>query len=133
MPGLSIQLDGAQVAVINLDGMNVVDVSVHGALDQEPRAALGAMGGNYEEGGCGHLIWVAKMAVQPSQAVSVTFTEECGKGDCGRTIQEMYPDDEPSARTDFTLTEAMITEIRARQICMRRSPFRLKLLQASTS
>lgn len=74
MPCLSIQLDGAQVATIHLDEMHVVDVSVHGSLDQVPRATLGAMGGNYGEGGSGHLIWVTDLSVQPGQSVSVEFT-----------------------------------------------------------
>ena len=114
MPCLSIQLDGAQVTTIDLDEMHVVDVSVRGSLDQVPRATLGAMGGNYGEGGSGHVIWVSDLSVQPGQSVSVEFTEDCAMGDRGRTIQELFPDDEPCTETDFALTEAMIAEIRAR-------------------
>ena len=60
MPGLAIELNGTHVSTISLSGMDVVDVSVHGALDRNPRAALDAMGGNYADGGCGHLIWVTE-------------------------------------------------------------------------
>ncbi len=114
MPGITIELNGTHVATIDLAGMAVVDVSVHGALDQDPKASLGAMGGNYTEGGCGHLIWVADQSLSPGETLSVKLTQECCISDQGRTIQELYPDDEPSTQTDFTINDEMAAEIRAR-------------------
>ena len=114
MPGISIQLGGSHVATINLSGMDVVDVSVHGALDQNPKAALGAIGGNYAEGGCGHLIWISDQSLLPGEVLSVKLNEACDGSDQGKTIQELFPDDEPSAQTDFTITDEMAAEIRTR-------------------
>lgn len=46
MPGIAIELNGSHFITIDLAGMDVVDVSVHGALDQAPKAVLYAHGGN---------------------------------------------------------------------------------------
>lgn len=89
-------------------------MSVHGALDQNPKASLHAMGGNYSEGGCGHLIWVADQSLLPGETLSVKMTDECCIADKGRTIQELYLDDEFSTQTDFTINDEMAAEIRAR-------------------
>lgn len=114
MPGIIIELNGTHVATIDLVGMDVVSVSVHGALDQDPRAVLDASGGNYSDGGCGHLIWVAEQSVLPGEAWKVKLTDACGISDKGRTIQELFPDDEPVTQTDFTINDEMAAEIRAR-------------------
>jgi hypothetical protein len=56
----------------------VLDVSVHGGLDREQKATLHALGGNYADGGCGHLIWIPKRGLRPGDVVSVTFDESRG-------------------------------------------------------
>lgn len=114
MPGIAIELNGSHFITIDLAGMNVVDVSVHGALDQAPKAVLDAHGGTYSDGGCGHLIWVAEQSILPGEALSVKLIAACGITARGRTIQELYPDDEPVCQTDFTISEEMAIEIRAR-------------------
>jgi hypothetical protein len=114
MPGIAIELNGSHFITIDLAGMNVVDVSVYGALDQAPKAVLDACGGNYSDGGGGHLIWVAEQSILPGEALNVKLIEACGIGAKGRTIQELYPDNEPVSQTDFTINEEMAAEIRAR-------------------
>lgn len=115
MPGLAIELNGTHVSTISLSGMDVVDVSVHGALDRNPRAALDAMGGNYADGGYGHLIWVTEKSLSPGEVLSVKLIEACDITDQGRTIQELFPDDEPCTQTDFTINDEMASELRAGQ------------------
>lgn len=114
MPGIVIELNGSHFITIDLAGMDVVDVSVHGALDQVSKAVLDAHGGNYSDGGCGHLIWVAEQSILSGEALNVKLIEACGITAKGRTIQELYPDDEPVSQTDFTISEEMAAEIRAR-------------------
>jgi hypothetical protein len=77
MPGIGIELNGSHLMTIDLAGMEVVGVSVHGALDQAPKAVLDADGGNYSEGGCGHLIWVAEQSILPGEALTVMLIEAC--------------------------------------------------------
>jgi hypothetical protein len=114
MSCISIEVNGVGIATISLAGLDVVDVSVHGALDREPKATLHAMGGNYAEGGCGHLIWVDERSLLPSDVLNVRLNEACDIVDQGKTIAELYPDEEPSTTSDFSISDDMVAEIRAR-------------------
>lgn len=114
MSCISIEVNGRGIATINLAGMDVVDVSVHGALDREQKAMLSAMGGNYSEGGCGHLIWIAERGLLPGEVLSVMLSKACDSDTQGRTIAELYPDEEPSTKCDFSINDEMAEEIRAR-------------------
>ena len=114
MPSISIDVNGTRVATIGLSGTQLVDVSVHGALDRMPKAALSATGGNFEEGGCGYLIWIDEVALLPGEVVRVSLNEFCDVADQGKTIEELYPDEEPSGRSDFTISDDMAAEIRSR-------------------
>lgn len=114
MPSISIEVNGIRIATISLTGMQVVDVSVHGGLDCEQKARLSAMGGNYADGGCGHLIWIAERGLLPREVLHVRLNETCDIADQGKTIAELYPDEEPSTRSDFTISDEMAAEIRAR-------------------
>lgn len=114
MPCLSVELDGTRITMINLAGMDVVDVSVHGALDCNPKAALHAMGGDYKAGGCGSLTWIAEQALLAGQVVRVTLLEACEQPDRGRTMEETFPDEEPCTQTDFSIDDEMAAELRAR-------------------
>ncbi|OBV38614.1 hypothetical protein [Janthinobacterium psychrotolerans] len=114
MPCLSVELDGAPVTTINLAGMVVVDVSVHGALDRNPKAALDAGGGSDAQGGRGYLIWVTELPIQAGAVLKVVFHEACENPDEGKTIEQLFPDEEPCTQTDFTINDEMAAEIRAR-------------------
>ena len=114
MASLHVELDGARVTTINLSEMGIVTVSVHGALDRSPKAVMDAGGGSLAQDGPGYLIWVPELTVQAGAVVKVTLHEACDNTDQGKTIGELYPDDEPCTQTDFTLNDAMAAEIRAR-------------------
>lgn len=114
MPGITIELNGNRIATIDLAGMQVADVSVRGGLDREQKAVLDAMGGNVDAGGCGSLIWVADRPVPPGEVLRVSLADSRGTADRGRTIEELYPDEPPSTRTDFTISDEMAAAIRAR-------------------
>jgi hypothetical protein len=114
MSCISIEVNGRSIATISLAGMDVVDVSVHGALDRELKAMLSAMGGNYSEGGCGYLIWIAERGLLPGEVLSVKLSDACDIATQGKTIAELYPDEEPSTKTDFSISNEMAEEIRAR-------------------
>lgn len=103
--------------MIDLTGMDMVDVSVHGALDSTQKATLEAWGGNYAVGGSGHLIWIAERALLPSEVLTVKLSDKydkCDIADQGKTIAELYPDDEPCTISDFSIDDQRAAEIRAR-------------------
>jgi len=51
MPSLFIEVNGMRIATMALAGMQIVDVSIHGALDREQKFLLDAVGGNYAADG----------------------------------------------------------------------------------
>jgi hypothetical protein len=114
MPSIAIEVNGLHIATISLAGMDVVDVRVDGGLDREQKATLSAGGGSYGEGGSGYLIWIAERSLQPGDLVNVRLNEACDIADQGKTIAELYPDEAPSARADFSISDDMAAEIRAR-------------------
>lgn len=114
MPGFAIQIDGARVATIDFAGQNVVQASFFGALDKEEKAILDASGGNYGEDESIHLIWIAERAIQIGQVMTIQFMEACEGADKGKTIGELFPDVEISPQTDFSITDEMAAEMRAR-------------------
>lgn len=114
MPGIAIHIDGTHLATVNFAGMEMADVSVHSGLDKESPATLQAATGNFQEGGCGYLIWVNDMKLQSGQVLGLKFMEACETEDSGKTIQELYPDEPQSEPTDFSMTDAMTAELRAR-------------------
>jgi len=114
MPSIVIEVNGSPVSTIDLTALQVFGVSVHGALDRNPKAELDASGGNYSDGGCGYLIWIADQELLPTDIVCVRFEAASCRGDQGKTLAQLYPDLEPSTRTDFTISDEMAAEIRAR-------------------
>ena len=114
MAGIAVELDGIHLTTINLAELEVIDVSVHGALDQDPKAILSASGGNYSNGGCGHLIWIPEHVVPAGKVVKVTLTDSYSLADNGRTLSELFPDDPALTRTDFSINEELAAELRAR-------------------
>ena len=114
MPSISLHVNGVRIATIDLARMQVVAVSVNGALDREKKAMLGAMGGNYADGGSGFLIWIDDHVLLPGDLLSISFDEHCDISDQGKTMEELCPDEAPGTRSDFTINDAMAAEIRAR-------------------
>lgn len=114
MPGISVEVNGTRIATISLAGMQVMDVSVFGALNHDPKARLNAAGNHRAGDGYGYLIWIAEQALLPGDAVRVSLDASCGIADSGKTIAELYPDEEPCTRTDFTIDETMAAQLRAR-------------------
>ena len=114
MSAITVELDGTLLTTIDLDKLEVVDVSVHGALHQNPKARLSAHGGNFSQGGGGYLIWISEDSVPAGKVLTVKFADSCGVSDKGKTIRELFPDETVSKRTDFTIDSQMAAELRSR-------------------
>jgi hypothetical protein len=50
----------------------------------------------------------------PGDVVKVTLNEACDIADQGKTIAELYPDEELPPGSDFTISDEMAAELRAR-------------------
>ena len=114
MPHIAVDVNNVRITTINLASTRLMNVSVHGALDRALKAAVDAMGGSYEEGICGHLTWLIDHPLQPGDIVRVHLNQHDAKGDAGKTFEELFPDETPSSQTDFSISDTMAAEIRAR-------------------
>lgn len=114
MASISIRIDRSPFASISLGHLTMLDVSVTGALNRESKCDLSAGGGDFRECGRGYLIFVDQVLIKAGQVISVMFTAGTGSGDPGHTIAELYPDAAPCPRADFSITEEMAAELRAR-------------------
>ena len=114
MPHITVDINDVRITTINLAPMRVMNVSVHGALDRALKAAVDAMGGNCDEGGCGHLTWLMDHPLQPGDILRVHLNRDDATGDAGKTFEELFPDETPSTQTDFSISDTMAAEIRAR-------------------
>jgi len=115
MPALDITLDGASIATVSTDAFNVMSVNVGGTLVDEEYPSLDVSGGSYpEDAASTYLSWVCHQVLQPGQRIKVTFLESAASSHAGKTIDELFPDEPPSAQTDFTPTDEMMCELRAK-------------------
>lgn len=114
MPHVAVDVNNIRITTIDLTSMRVIDASVRGALDLPLKAAVDAMGGNYDEGSCGHLTWLMDHPLQPGDIVHVHLNQDDAEGDAGKTFEELFPDEPPSTQTDFSISDTMAAEIRAR-------------------
>jgi hypothetical protein len=95
MPGFSISLNGRNVAVVSTQGLNLLSVRIHGDVVGPEFAALDVSGGNYGEGQENvSLTWVAEQALHPGDQVSITLLDAATSSHAGKTIDELYPEDE---------------------------------------
>lgn len=131
MSSISVEVNGRGIATISLAGMDVVNVSVHGALDSEQKALLSAMGGDYSEGGCGHLIWIAEHGLLPGEVVSVRLIEECCTATQGKTIAELTLMKSPCPSLTSLLTSEWRRSCALVHDCTKGFLFRPKLRQAN--
>lgn len=95
MPGLAVLHNGQHLVTISTEGLNVVDVQVSGDRIGPEFASIRAMGGHYgEQKDNKHLIWVDEHQIAQGDEVDVTFLEEATTSHPGKTIEELYPDDD---------------------------------------
>ena len=110
MPHFAVDVNNVRITTINLAAMRVMDVSVHGALDRALKAAVDAMGGSYEEGGCGHLTWVMEHPLRPGDIVRVHLNQdEAKQRGSGLTFgHELFPKRATRhSLTDFLLSSCL--------------------------
>lgn len=62
-----------------------------------------------------HLIWIDSITLRPGQCVRVALTQEGETNPPGRTIAELYPDDEDQPAADFKPTSEMFAELKRRK------------------
>ena len=95
MPGLAVTVNGREVATVSTEGYNLLGVRVAGDLISEEFANLDVSGGLYGEGDKSqHLTWVNLVPLEPGDEVAVAFLGEATTSHPGKTLDELFPEDE---------------------------------------
>lgn len=115
MLSIAISLDGTHLAPVCCDGFDVVSVRVGGTRVEEECATVGMSAGAYpDQGESTNLMWVNEVAVLPGQTVAVSLLEASIMSHSGKTIAELFPDEERSNVDDFKPTPEMFQELRVK-------------------
>lgn len=133
MPALSVSIDGKTIATVSTDGYDLLSVRAGGTRIDEDFADLEVAGGSHPEGReSTYLIWVSALSLQPGQVVTVSLLESAPTSHAGKTIDELFPDKEPSAITDFKPTAEILADIRSRPKLRDKFSFRLRTSLGTT-
>lgn len=126
MPALTVSIDGVTLATVSTDGYDVMSVRAGGTRVDENLATLDLSGGSYPESGDStYLTWISDVPLQAGQVVTVAFLDAALTSRAGKTIEELFPDEPPSAQTDFKPTADMFAELRAMPTLRDKFSFRL--------
>lgn len=119
MPTIRIAVDDVVVASVSTGSHQILSVRAGGTRDKEDLAALDVSASSLPENGPSqYRIWISGMPLFEGQTVLVSLHEQGSDSHRGKSIAELFPDDEPDAETapgiDFTITDEIIQEIRNR-------------------
>lgn len=117
MTVMVVTVDGVQATAVDLAQVNMLAVHVSGDLTRPGLANLSCHGGTYPpDGESTFRIWAERELDGPQRTITVALLDQPPAGPLtqGKTIAELFPDEPPCARTDFTPTAAEVAEIRSR-------------------
>jgi hypothetical protein len=133
MPAFSVSIDGAMLATVCTDGFDVLNVRASGTRIDDHLADLDISGGSYpENGNHTHLIWVNDLQLHLGQVITVSFLDHASSSHTGKTIDELFPDEEPTTDTDFKPTAEIFTELRKKPMLRDKFSFRLESSSGNT-
>jgi hypothetical protein len=114
MPALSVSIDGVAIATMNTKGFDVLNVRLAGTHVDKDFPMLDVTAGSYpEEGESSYLIWVSQLPLRPSQVLEVSFLEDALSSHQGKTVEQIFQDEEHSAPADFKVPAEIFAELRA--------------------
>jgi hypothetical protein len=127
MPALSVSIDGNTIATVCTDGYDTLSIHAGGTRIDDDLANLDIAGGSYpKDGESTYLTWVNALPLQSGQVVIISFIESATSSHAGKTIEELFPDEEPIEMPDFKPTTEMFNELRAKPKLRDQFYFRLE-------
>ncbi|WP_263773035.1 hypothetical protein [Propionivibrio soli] len=125
-PALAISLNGTELVTISSDGLNILSVRVFGDRITPDFANLDVSGGLYgEEQDQKHLIWEPDRIISPGDEIAVTLLENATTSRPGKTIEELYPEDE-QPHEPWQPIEQVFQDLAQRPIVRERFTFNVK-------
>ena len=93
MPSIAVFVDGALMARVNSEGLDILTVNVGSTKADETLATIEFSGGKYpDDGDSSHLIWLNELQLSSGQTVRVLVSASGDTTAPGRTLEELYPD-----------------------------------------
>jgi hypothetical protein len=115
MPALTVTLNGQFLVSVGTEGFDIVDVGISGDVLGPQHATLRVSGGSYPAGRPStYLIWDDERHLSPGDRVSVEFSATGSTSRPGRTIEELYRDEEPMTSPAPETPEKMVEELKRR-------------------
>jgi len=92
--GLKVSLNGAELVTVAAEGLNIIEVRVHGDRKSPTFACLDVSGGMYgvDEAERKHLVWECERELRPGDSVSASFFKDGATSAVGRTLKELFPE-----------------------------------------
>jgi len=114
MAALCVSIDGIMIATVCLDEYDVVSAGAHGTRIDEEVAHVDFSGGAYpKDGESKYVFWLNELTLAVGQTLDIAFFENGSTSYPGKTIEELYPDEQAEAPTDFKPKAEALAEIRA--------------------
>lgn len=125
-PALSVKVNGEHLVTVAADGLDMIDVQVHGDVIDDYFASLHVSGGYHGDNSeHTYLIW-AERQLEPGAEIEVAFLESAVSSQPGKTIDELYPEDEVP-RGPLPTSEMIFEQLTARPKIRERFHFDLEL------
>lgn len=114
MPSVAVEVDSTPVATIRCDEFHVVAIRVSSTRIEDTFATLEVTASTHPETGeSTFLMWVHDYALQPGQVITVRLMEEGETTGEGKTIDDLYPDEDPGEHQEPKSEAEGFQELRA--------------------
>jgi hypothetical protein len=134
MPAFTVLVDGDLIATVSTDDYNVVSISASGQAINEEFVSLDVSGGKYPENGDStHHLFVCDYRLSPRQVVTVQMKETGTSEPKGRTIEEVYSEEESSrSNVDFKTKTEIFEELKKMKRLREKYTLRVELSNQTT-
>jgi len=128
MPALSVSVDNAPIATVSTVGYDMVTVRASCNVVDEGFVDLEVAASNQADGSePTYHTYVFGLALRPGQKVKIEMLESGANSHAGKTMDELFPDDEPlPADFDFTPTPEVFNELRKKPRLREKFSFRIE-------
>lgn len=127
MPAFCVSVDEEIIVTVCTGGYDILSIQVSGTLIDQEFSKLNVTGGKYSgDEDTKHLIWVSEMPLRANQTVAVKMLSDSATSFPGKTIDELFPIDDPAETADFKPTSEMFDELRSKLKLRSRIAFHLK-------
>ena len=114
MLSICIEHNGNRIATVNSDGFDVLAVNLSGSRDREEFATLDFSGCRNDADDRASLIWISELMLHAGDVVTVSLLPPASVSDQGKTLAELFPDEDWHGEFVMPDIEEAMREVEAR-------------------